>query len=123
MDTLKASLAKLINDPAVEISSTPGNLRPATPPSGLETDGFHALEKAQQKIFPGVLTIPIMQVGATDSSELRAKGVQAYGIGTVATKDDNKRIHGNDERTQIAGFGKFVQFLYSATTELAVAKQ
>jgi acetylornithine deacetylase/succinyl-diaminopimelate desuccinylase-like protein len=122
MDALKASLAKLINDPAVEIASTPGNLRPATPPSGLDTDAFHALEIAQQKVFPGALTIPIMQVGATDSSELRAKGVQAYGIGTVATREDNKRIHGNDERAQIAGFGKFVQLLYIATTELATAK-
>jgi acetylornithine deacetylase/succinyl-diaminopimelate desuccinylase-like protein len=122
MDALKVSLARLINDPAVEISSTPGNQRPATPPSGLDNDGFHALEKAQQKIFPGVMTIPIMQVGATDSSELRAKGVQAYGIGTPATREDNKRVHGNDERTQIAGFGKFVQFLYTATTELAGAK-
>jgi acetylornithine deacetylase/succinyl-diaminopimelate desuccinylase-like protein len=122
MDALKASLAKLINDPAVEITSTPGNLRPATPPSGLDTDAFHALEIAQQKVFPGALTIPIMQVGATDSSELRAKGVQAYGIGTVATREDNKRIHGNDERAQIAGFGKFVQLLYTATTEIAAAK-
>jgi acetylornithine deacetylase/succinyl-diaminopimelate desuccinylase-like protein len=122
MDDLKASLAKLINDPAVEITSTPGNLRPATPPSGLETDAFHALELAQQKVFPGALTIPFMQVGATDSSELRAKGVQAYGIGTVATRDDSKRIHGNDERAQVAGFGKFVQFLYTATAELAAAK-
>ncbi|HEV2987250.1 MAG TPA: M20/M25/M40 family metallo-hydrolase [Candidatus Angelobacter sp.] len=122
MDALKASLAKLINDPAVEITSTPGNQRPATPPSGLDNDGFHALEKAQQKIFPGVMTIPIMQVGATDSSELRAKGVQAYGIGTPATKEDSKRVHGNDERTEIAGFGKFVQFLYTATTELAGPK-
>jgi acetylornithine deacetylase/succinyl-diaminopimelate desuccinylase-like protein len=122
MDALKASLAKLINDPAVEIASTPGNLRPATPPSGLETDAFHALEFAQQKVFPGALTIPIMQVGATDSSELRAKGVQAYGIGTVATREDSKRIHGNDERAQIAGFGKFVQLLYTATTEIAAVK-
>jgi acetylornithine deacetylase/succinyl-diaminopimelate desuccinylase-like protein len=122
MDALKASLAKLINDPAVEIISTPGNQRPATPPSGLDNDGFHALEKAQQKVFPGVQTIPIMQVGATDSSELRAKGVQAYGIGTPASRDDNRRVHGNDERTEIAGFGKFIQFLYAATTELAGAK-
>lgn len=122
MDALKASLAKLINDPAVEIVSTPGNLRPATPPSGLETDAFHALEHAQQKVFPGALTIPIMQVGATDSSELRAKGVQAYGIGTVATREDSKRIHGNDERAQITGFGKFVQLLYTATIEIAAAK-
>ncbi len=63
-------------------------------------------------MFPGVPTIPIMQVGATDSAELRAKGVQAYDIGTVFSAEDLKHIHGNDERIQIAGFGKFVEFLY-----------
>ena len=63
-----------------------------------------------------------MQVGATDSAELRTKGVQAYDIGTVMSADDQKRIHGNDERLQIAGFGRFVQFLYTATVEIAAAK-
>ncbi len=122
MDALKADLARMVNDSAVEITSAPGNLRPATPPSGLETDAFHALERAQNKVFPGALTIPIMQVGATDSSELRAKGVQAYGIEPVQTSEDRKRIHGNDERLQIAGFGKFIEFLYAATLDLAGAK-
>ncbi len=122
MDALKADLARMINDSAVQITSAPNNLRPATPPSGLDSDAFHALERAQSKVFPGALTIPIMQVGATDSSELRAKGVQAYGIEPVQTAEDRRRIHGNDERLQIAGFGKFVEFLYAATSDLAGAK-
>jgi len=123
MDELKAALAKIINDSAITfVDAENTNARPATPPSGLDTDGFHALERAQQKVFPGVPTIPIMQVGATDSAQLRAKGVQAYDIGTVMSPEDLKRIHGNDERIQIAGFGKFVQFLYAATVEIAGAK-
>ncbi len=123
MDALKAELDRLINDSAITfVDAENVNQRPATPPSGLETDGFHALERAQQKVFPGVPTIPIMQVGATDSAQLRAKGVQAYDIGTVMSADDLKRVHGNDERIQIAGFGKFVQFLYTATAEIAGAK-
>jgi acetylornithine deacetylase/succinyl-diaminopimelate desuccinylase-like protein len=123
MTSLKAQLAKLIRDPQVDIVDAAGpNPRPATPPSGLDTEMFHALEHAQQQIFPGIPTIPIMQAGATDSSELRAKGVQAYGIGTPSSADDQSRIHGNDERVEIAGFGKFVEFLYAATVEIAGAK-
>jgi len=123
MDQLKAALTRLINDPAITfVDAENTNARPATPPSGLDTDAFHALERAAQKVFPGVPTIPIMQVGATDSAQLRAKGVQAYDIGTVLSAEDLKRIHGNDERIQIAGFGKFVQFLFSATVDLAGAK-
>jgi len=123
MDALKAKLTKLFDDPAIKIvDAENANQRPATPPSGLDTDGFHALEHAQQKVFPGVPTIPIMQVGATDSAQLRARGVQAYDIGTVISAEDLKRIHGNDERLQIAGFGKFVEFLYTATAEIAGSK-
>jgi acetylornithine deacetylase/succinyl-diaminopimelate desuccinylase-like protein len=123
MTALKTQLTQLINDPQVQIvDAETQNARPATPPSGLQTDGFHALEHAQQKVFPGVQTIPIMQVGATDSAQLRAKGVQAYGIGTPASPDDQKRIHGNDERVEIASFGKFVEFLYAATIDLAGTK-
>jgi hypothetical protein len=48
--------------------------------------------------------------------------VQAYDIGTVMDATDLKRVHGNDERLQIAGFGKFVQFLYTATVDIAGAK-
>jgi len=123
MDALKADLTKLFNDPQITIvDQERTHERPAAAPSGLETDGFRALEHAQQKVFPGVPTIPIMQVGATDSAQLRVKGVQAYDIGTVMSNEDMKRVHGNDERVQIAGFGKFVQFLYAATVELAGAK-
>jgi acetylornithine deacetylase/succinyl-diaminopimelate desuccinylase-like protein len=123
MGALKAELLKLFDDPAIKIvDAENANQRPATPPSGLDTDAFHALEHAQQKVFPGVPTIPIMQVGATDSAQLRARGVQAYDIGTVMGAEDLKRIHGNDERLQIAGFGKFVEFLYAATLEIAGTK-
>ena len=123
MDMLKADLLKLISDPAIHIvDAENANQRPATPPSGLNTDGFRALEHAQQKVFPGVPTIPIMQVGATDSAQLRARGVAAYDVGTVLSQDDQRRIHGNDERVEIAGFGKFVEFLYVTTVELAGAK-
>jgi acetylornithine deacetylase/succinyl-diaminopimelate desuccinylase-like protein len=123
MAALKASLTQLFNDPAITIvDAENADQRPATQPSGLDTEGFHALERAQQKIFPGVPTIPIMQVGATDSAELRARGVQAYDIGTVMNAEDHRRVHGNDERIEIAGFGKFVEFLFTATVEIAGAK-
>src|SRR5262245_18175300 len=123
MNALKTELTRLFNDPAITIVDAENvNQRPATPPSGLDTDAFHALEHAQQKVFPGVPTIPIMQVGATDSAQLRARGVKAYDIGTAMSAEDIKRVHGNDERVEIAGFGKFVEFLYAATTEIAGAK-
>lgn len=122
INALAASLRKLINDPAVEVIP-PTNLgRPANPPSKLETDMFRALEGSQAKLFPGVVTLPMMLTGATDSAQLRAKGVQAYGLGSVAGDRERASVHGNDERISIEGLGKFIEFIYWAVVEVAASK-
>jgi acetylornithine deacetylase/succinyl-diaminopimelate desuccinylase-like protein len=122
IQALATSLRKLIDDPAVEVIPPSELGRPASPPSKLETDMFRALEAAQAKLFPGVVTLPMMLTGATDSAQLRAKGVQAYGLGSVAGDRERASIHGNDERISIDGLGKFVEFIYRAVVEVAASK-
>ena len=65
-----------------QIKVEPGNSwRPAAPPSRLDTEMFRALEATERRLYPGAITVPGMVTGATDLAELRAKGVQCYGIG------------------------------------------
>ena len=117
------SLRKLIDDPAVEVAlAAPGSRKP-TPPSRLDTEMFRALERAQGKVFPGAATLPTMLTGATDSAQLRAKGAQAYGLGSMSTDDDSSRVHGNDERTSVEGLGKFLEFVWTAVIDVAAAKE
>ncbi len=113
-------LRRLIDDPAVELIP-PARTRPTSSPSGLDTDMFKALERAQGRVFPGVVTIPTMLTGATDGAQLRAKGVQAYGVGNFVENGES-RAHGNDERASIEGLAKFLQFLYTAVVDVAAAK-
>src|SRR6267143_10325 len=122
IDALAAALRKVINDPAVEVVPPPTRGRPANAPSRLETDMFRALERTQVKLFPGVVTLPLMLTGATDSAQLRAKGVQAYGLGSVAGDRERASIHGNDERISVDGLGKFVEFIYWAVMDVAASK-
>jgi acetylornithine deacetylase/succinyl-diaminopimelate desuccinylase-like protein len=122
IDALAAALRKLIADPAVEVIPPPARGRPSTPPSRLETDMFRALEAAQAKLFPGTVTLPLMLTGATDSAQLRAKGVEAYGLGSVAGDRERASIHGNDERILVDGLGKFVEFIYWAVMDVAASK-
>jgi acetylornithine deacetylase/succinyl-diaminopimelate desuccinylase-like protein len=122
IEALVDTLKKLINDPAVGVIPPAGRGRPASPPSGLQTDMFRALERAQAKLFPGVVTLPVMLTGATDSAQLRAKGVQAYGLGSVVTDRERASVHGNDERLSIEGLGRFVEFIYWAVIDVAGAK-
>ena len=122
IDALAETLRKLINDPAVQVIPPAARGRPASPPSKLDTDMFRALEKTQAQMFPGTATLPLMLTGATDSAQLRAKGVQAYGLGSVASDRERAGIHGNDERISVDGLGKFVEFIYWAVIEVAASK-
>ncbi|MBM3877548.1 MAG: M20/M25/M40 family metallo-hydrolase [Verrucomicrobia bacterium] len=121
MDTFIGQLRKLIDDPQIEVLP-PERGRPATEPSRHDTAMFAAIERAQRKHFAGAVTIPMMLTGATDSAQLRAKGVQAYGLGSVSTDEESTRVHGNDERISIAGLGRFLEFLWTAVTDVAAAK-
>jgi hypothetical protein len=80
---------------------------------------FAALEREQKKLWPGAITLPLMQTGATDSAYLRAKGVQAYGIGVPMDDEDLHRVHGNDERVSLKGFAQFTNYLYAVVSEVA----
>ena len=122
IDALVETLRKVINDPKVEIVRSNVDARPAGVPSSIRSEMFHALERAQAAVFPGVVTLPTMMTGATDSAQLRAKGVQAYGVGAPMTDDDGLRVHGNDERLLVEGLGKFMDFLYLAVTDVAASK-
>ena len=116
-------LAEIINDPQIKIVAEDTSLSmPAAPPSKLSTEMFSALERAQKEVSPEAITLPTMTTGATDSSFLRAKGVQAYGIGVPKTEEENRGVHGNDEHIETKQLGLFVRYLFAAVTEVAAAK-
>jgi acetylornithine deacetylase/succinyl-diaminopimelate desuccinylase-like protein len=119
---LLQTLRELINDPAVEVVSGSDKQRPSSPPSRLDTEMFRALERTQQRMFPGAQTLPVMLTGATDSAQLRAKGVQAYGIGSVMAEEESNRFHGNDERLSVAGLRTFLEFVWITVNDVAASK-
>jgi len=121
-EAFAAQLRKVIDDPAVEVAlAAPGSRKP-TAPSRLDTEMFRALEHAQAQLFPDAATLPMMLTGATDSAQLRARGVQAYGVGSIFSDEDSARTHGNDERISIPGLGKFLEFLWWSVVEVAGAR-
>ena len=124
IDELTATIRELIKDPEVQVERLQGGqTRPAAPPSSIHNEMFAALGRAQKKVFPGAITVPLMQTGATDSAQLRAKGVQAYGIGAPMDDDDLSRVHGNDERVSLDGMAKFTDYLYDVVIDVAASKK
>lgn len=122
ISALIEQMNKVVNDPAIEIKRTSGNNRPAGAPSRLDTDLYRAMEATAHKMFPQAITLPDMLTGATDSAQLRAKGVQAYGISSPKTDDDMRRVHGNDERTSVDGLKVFAKYLHDVAIAVAAAK-
>ena len=46
------------------------------------------LEQVVRRMYPGPTVLPTMSTGASDMAQLRAKGIQAYGIGPATTEGD-----------------------------------
>jgi len=118
-----AQMTKIIGDPAVKIEPFYAT-RPPAPPSRLDTEMYHALEHAANRIYPGSTTLPTMLTASTDMAQLRAKGIQSYGIGPALSADDfaNHAWHSDVERIPEASLYKFVEFTWNAVTEVTVKK-
>lgn len=118
-----AEMTRVIGDPVVKIEPL-YTTRPAAPPSRLDTEMYRALEQAATRVYPGATTLPAMLTASTDMAQLRAKGIQSYGIGPAMTADDfaNHAWHSDVERISETSLYKFVEFTYGAVSAVAVKK-
>ena len=85
----------------------------------------YAVLEAQTKKHYDTIVLPTMGVGATDMSNIRAKGIQCYGIGPALDTEDNTLgfgAHSDQERILESELHRFVRFQYDVVIELARAK-
>jgi len=120
MDAFVAELRRVVDDPSVKFEVA--EARTVPPSSRIDSEMFLALERAQKQVFPDAVTLPLMLPAGTTSPRLRAKGVQAYGINTVVSMEERSRIHGNDERIGVEGYGRFIELVYRAVVDVAGAR-
>ena len=116
-------LRRVIGDPSVEVSLANRAGRPTRAPSRLDTEMYRALEKVGDRMFSAP-TLPGMLTGATDMAQLRAKGVQAYGVGPVAAAGLGPLggAHSDDERISVTGLMKMIEYMWDAVLEVAAAQ-
>ena len=119
-----AKLVEVIDDTRVEI--VPEQIyRPAAPPSGIDNEMFQTLERVAKQMYPSATVLPIMQTGATDMAQVRAKGMQAYGVGSARTIEEMNSgfgAHGDNERISEEAFVDFVQYMWNVVIEVAAAR-
>jgi acetylornithine deacetylase/succinyl-diaminopimelate desuccinylase-like protein len=115
---------QVVNDPAVEVRFAAQNTRPAGPDARLDSEAFKALEAAATRVY-NTVTLPTMSTGATDMAQLRAKGVQCFGIGPATDVEDGPKgfgAHSDQERILESELHRFVRFNWEVVTDLARAK-
>lgn len=119
-----AQLAAVIDDPRVEI--VPESIyRPAAPPSKIDNEMFQTLERVAIEMYPAATVLPTMSTGATDMSQLRAKGMQCYGIGPARSREEINSgfgAHGDNERVAEDAFVELVRYLWNVVIEIAAAR-
>jgi acetylornithine deacetylase/succinyl-diaminopimelate desuccinylase-like protein len=118
-------LRGVIDDPSIDIlPGATGNGRPAAPPSRLQTEVFQSIEQAHRRVY-GVATLPSMLAGATDMAQVRARGVQCYGIGPMTDREDAAKgfgAHSDQERILEDAFQQFVRVHWEIVRDVAASK-
>jgi acetylornithine deacetylase/succinyl-diaminopimelate desuccinylase-like protein len=116
-------MAEVISDPAVRIVPIP-QARPPSPASRIDNEMYRVLERAAGTIYPGSTVIPSMSTGASDQAQLRAKGIQSYGLGPASTESEaiNYPAHGDVERLAESSLYPFVHYVWTVVNDIAARK-
>ena len=124
VDAFYAELAKVIDNPAIEIVPE-AIYRPEAPVSGIDNEMFQTIERVSKRMYPNSTTIPVMATGATDMAQVRSKGTEAYGIGPARTLEEiNSRFgaHSDDERISEESLKEMVRFLWNIIIEIGATR-
>jgi acetylornithine deacetylase/succinyl-diaminopimelate desuccinylase-like protein len=116
----RKTLIGIFDDPklTVEYMADDGTLSPTAPdreslpPPPLLPAVFNPLKQVTDELWPGMVIIPSMVIGASDSIYTMQAGLPSYGIGGAAIEDGGNRMHGRDERLGVESFYNSVEFFY-----------
>jgi acetylornithine deacetylase/succinyl-diaminopimelate desuccinylase-like protein len=111
-DSVLATLKAVIADTAVHF--TPLIVPKAPFESPTTSDFFRAVERVAKERDPGAFVTSSMLTGATDRPMYRKLGITVYGVDPFHTEDadEQKGVHGNDERLSVKSLGFGIRFLY-----------
>ena len=117
VDYVKTTLQKVVADDQVsaKVLGEPA----AGPTSALRPDVLAAVSRGTEALWPGVLVVPIMVMGATDGKALRVAGIPTYGVQGIFFDRDDIRFHGRDERVGVQSFYEGQAFLFELVKTLS----
>jgi acetylornithine deacetylase/succinyl-diaminopimelate desuccinylase-like protein len=115
-EDVTTTLKQVIADEQVSVTIT-GDVSTG-PPSPMRQDLMSAVSTLTNSLWPGVPTVPMMVMGATDGLHLRVAGIPTYGVQGFFYDRDDIRFHGRDERLKVQSFYEGQTFLYELVKRL-----
>ncbi len=119
-ESVAATLRNAIADPSIVISTITA-ARPS-PESAPNPALLATVEAVTHEIWPGVIVLPEMSPGASDSAYSRSAGMPSYGIDGIFDDLDDGRAHGRDERIGVTAFNDDIEFTYRLMKRLAASR-
>jgi len=111
-------MREVVDDPQVEVDCPVKCWNPSAV-SDVDSEGFSAVKRAISHVFPDVITVPYLVVGATDSRHYAVVARDTFRFLPLRMRaKDRVRMHGTDEQNTIEGFADAVRF-YMAVMMLA----
>lgn len=106
------TLQRIVGDTAVHFTHLGNTKAPLESP--IDTDLFHAIERAAHDRDPGAFVTTPMETAATDRPTYRKVGITTYGLNPfrIPRAETQRGMHGNDERLSLENVGYGVRFYY-----------
>jgi len=117
IEYVESTLKKVIADEQVALRID-GSVEKA-PPSPMREDLLQTVSRLTSQLWPGVQTVPMMVMGATDGVYTRRAGIPTYGVQGIFFDRNDIRFHGRDERVKVQSFYEGQTFLYELVKRLA----
>jgi len=118
VDDVVKRLSEVIDDKDVEVAVS--SRSEDSPPSDANSPMFKAIAESANLLDSEMPVVPYLGAGATDSAALRRIGINAYGILPFPmTVEDEKRMHGHDERLSIDSLSFGLKLIYESIIRVA----
>jgi len=119
VNELLAAMAAAAGEPSVKFTLV-GEPRTSPPVSPAEGPFWDAFVAAVAALAPDAVVLPFMSTGGTDGAALRAAGLPTWGILPFPLEaEDERRMHGDDERVPLVALGWGTELIYRTLHEVA----
>ncbi|WP_133468799.1 M20 family peptidase [Paraglaciecola marina] len=120
VESIRAHLEEVIDDPRVELSASLANEASSVSPT--VHLGYKLIESTIRRIDDSILVTPYLVVGATDSRHFQGLSDNIYRFMMVSLNQDTlSQFHGLNEQISVQNYLSAIQFYYALLEQTAAA--